>query len=93
MGDPTIVDEVIDSGQVRLIHFKREAHPASWTANSQQIYQLRVAADDGTLTKEFLTALNLPEVSAWFADQYLVLEGRVRTEQDLKRAENWQRLQ
>lgn len=89
VGDPTIVDVgVIDSGQVLLNPLQTGSTSLHlWTANSQQIYQLRVAADDGTLTKEFLTALNLPEVSAWFADQYLVLEGRVRTEQDLKRAE------
>ena len=49
---------------------------------------MRVVADDGTLIKEYLTALNLPQVSAWFADKHLILEGQVATDKDKERAEN-----
>ena len=89
VGDPNIVDvAAIDSKQLLL-------NPLSlgitslhvWQKTKQHDYQLRVVADDGTLLSEFLTVLNLPQVSAWFAHGHLVLEGQVSSESEKERAE------
>ena len=70
VGDQTIVDvAVVDSSQVILNPLQVGITSLHlWSSNSQQAYRVRVVADDGTLIKEYLTALNLPQVSAWIAD-------------------------
>lgn len=90
VGDQTIVDvAVVDSSQVILNPLQVGITSLHlWSSNSQQAYRVRVVADDGTLIKEYLTALNLPQVSAWFADKHLILEGQVATDKDKERAEN-----
>lgn len=89
VGDPAIVDvAAIDSQQLLLNPLQLGITSLHvWQRTKQHDYQLRVVADDGTLLKEFLTVLNLPQVSAWFAHGHLVLEGQVRSESDKERAE------
>ena len=90
VGDQTIVDvAVVDSSQVILNPLQVGITSLHlWSSNSQQAYRVRVVADDGTLIKEYLTALNLPQVSAWFAEKHLILYGQVATDKDKERAEN-----
>lgn len=89
VGDPEIVDvAALDSQQLLLNPLQPGITSLHvWQRTRQREYQLRVVADDGTLLKEFLTVLNLPNVSAWFAQGHLVLEGQVSGASEKERAE------
>ncbi len=89
VGDETIVDVLaLDTNQLLLNPLKTGITSLHlWSDKGQQIYQLRVVADDGTLTGELLSILDLPDVDAWFIDKHLVLEGQVTDEFEKERAE------
>ncbi|MDI9450830.1 MAG: BON domain-containing protein [Limnochordia bacterium] len=89
VGDPAVVDVAAVDSQQLLLNPLRVGITSLhvWQRTRQKEYQLRVVADDGTLLQEFLTVLNLPHVSAWFAHGHLVLEGQVSSESEKERAE------
>lgn len=89
VGDDAIVDVLaLDTNQLLLNPLKTGITSLHlWSDKGQQIYQLRVVADDGTLAGELLAILDLPDVDVWFIDKHLVLEGQVADEYEKVRAE------
>lgn len=89
VGDEAIVDVLALENDLVLLNPKSLGITSLhlWSEDEQEIYQLRVVADDGTLTQELLAVVDIPSIDARFIDEFLILEGQVSNKAEKERAE------
>ena len=89
VGDESVIDVVALSPTQILVNAKGKGMTTLhvWENGIQEQYTVRVYADDGTLTAELASLIDLPQVQVQFIENTLILDGMVADPQERERAE------